>query len=42
MATATPIVAPYMPIAIPRSRPAANSWAMRARETANIAAPPMP
>ena len=42
MATATPIVAPYMPIAMPRSRPGSNSWAIRASETANIAAPPTP
>ena len=31
-----------MPIAMPRSRPAGNSCATSARETANITAPPMP
>ena len=31
-----------MPIAVARSRPAANSCATSASETANIAAPPMP
>jgi hypothetical protein len=31
-----------MPIALARSRPAANSWATSASETANIAAPPIP
>src|SRR5215211_6381063 len=42
IATATPIVAPYMPMAVPRSRPAGNSCAIRASDTANITAPPTP
>ena len=41
-ATAMPIVAPYTPIAMPRSRPALNSCAISASETANITAPPTP
>jgi hypothetical protein len=41
IATATPIVAPYKPVAIPSSLPL-NSWAIRASETANMTAPPMP
>ena len=41
-ATARPMVAPYTPMAMPRSRPAGNSWAIMASETANIAAPPTP
>ncbi len=40
-ATAPPIVAPQAAIALPRSAPW-NSWAIRASEVANIAAPPMP
>ena len=40
-ATAPPTVAPQMPIADARSRPS-NSWAIRASEVANIAAPPTP
>ena len=41
IATARPVVAPQMPNAVARSRPS-NSWARRASEVANIAAPPMP
>ena len=41
-ATATPMVAPYTPIATPRSRPGLNSWATSASETANMIAPPTP
>ena len=41
IATAPPIVAPQMPIAVPRSLPW-NSWAISASDVANIAAPPIP
>ena len=41
-ATARPIVAPYTPMAVARSRPGLNSWATSASDTANITAPPMP
>jgi hypothetical protein len=37
-----PMVAPYSPIAMPRWRPAGNSWATRASDTANSTAPPTP
>ncbi len=40
-ATATPVVAPKAPKAMPRSRPL-KAVASRARAVANIAAPPMP
>ncbi len=41
-ATARPMVAPYTPMATPRSRPGLNSCATSASETANITAPPTP
>ena len=41
IATATPIVAPYRPVAIPSSLPL-NSCAISASETANMIAPPTP
>ena len=41
MATATPVVAPKTPNAVPRSLPW-NALASRARAVLNIAAPPMP
>jgi hypothetical protein len=42
IATATPIVAPNSAMARPRSRPAGNSCAIRASETANRIAAPTP
>jgi len=41
IATASPIVAPQIPKAVPRSFPK-NSWEMSASAVANIAAPPIP
>ena len=41
IATAAPTVAPQIPNAVPRSLPW-NSWDKRARETANMIAPPIP
>jgi hypothetical protein len=41
IATATPVTAPQIPNAAPRSRPR-KALASRANETANITAPPMP
>ncbi len=40
-ATAAPVTAPNTPNATPRSRPR-NAWASRARDVANIIAPPTP